>query len=127
MLGKIYNQHADRTVREAPGHEHDLLASIRRLSRACKEGVFLLEEELESNDPDLSERCGLLADRHEVYAIRIPGCRGYRLAVSIDLKSTKPPPVTIHGAIQSQEACAVAGRLATAQLGLINPTWEMQT
>lgn len=123
-MRRKYNQHTNRSVKEAHGHEYEILASIRRLSMTCKQGIFLLEEELESKDPDLDERCGLLGDQYEVYSIKIPGCRGYRLAASIDLKSTKPPPVTIHGAIPSREACSIARRMVTSQLGLLNPSWE---
>lgn len=108
----------------AEGHDTAVLDSIRSLSMVCKEGVFLLEEELGSNDPDLDERCGLLAGRHEVYALRIPGCRGQRLAVSIDLAASDPSPATLHGAVPARDACASARRLATQQLAPLNPTWE---
>lgn len=120
---KIYKQHNSRVVREAPGFTTEILNSIRPLSDVCKEGVFTLEEEWETNDPDVDERCGLLAVRHEIYSVRIPGCRGYRIAVSMDLGS-KPPPITIHGAIRSKGACMLAQKIATRHLKLINPSWE---
>lgn len=124
MPQTIYNKHTRRSVREPTGFESDLIVSIRPLSTICKEGVFLLEEELESNDPDINERCGLLNDRYEVYSVKIPGCKGHYLGISIDLKSSKPPPVTIHGAVGAHKACTNVRNLVTRQLKLINPSWE---
>lgn len=108
----------------ASHHEDEILASIRSLPMQCREEVLMIEQELESHDPDLDERCGLLADRFEVYAIRVPGCRRFRLAVSMDFRSGFPPPVTIHGVIPARRACEASRHLATRHHTLINPSWE---
>ncbi len=124
--------HVDRTVVEALGYEDEVYASVSALSERCQLGVIMIVEELKSNDPDVEdERCGLLADRHEVYAIVIPErptlfsrCKNHRLAVSIDLKSGPPPTAIVHGVVPLQDACEASRRLATRHLGLVNPTWE---
>ena len=116
--------HRSREVTVAPRHEEDVLETIRPLSMQCREGVLMVEEELEANDPDIDERCGLLADRFEVYAVRIPGCRGFRLAVSMDLRSGSPPAAALHGAVPARRACDAARRLATRHRDLIDPAWE---
>ena len=101
----------------------DSIRSLKR--REDKLGVLMLEEELKTNDPDADERCGLLADRYEVFAIRIPGCTTHRLAASIDFKSGQPaPPVMLHGVFRAQSACVQARRHAEQHRDLINPTWE---
>ena len=132
MFGSIYNRHEDRPVIEAPGYKDEVFEAVSALPERCQLGVIMITEELRSNDPDAkTERCGLLADQHEVFAIVIPSrprvrptCRNYRLAVSIDLKSGPPPVATIHGIVPSRNAARAAQRLVTKQLHLVNPTWE---
>lgn len=124
MHPDIYRKHKDRLVIAPPGFETELIDSIRRLSDTCKENVLMLEEELGFNDPYLSERCGLVADRYEVFAITIPSCRGFALVVSSDLKSATPPPVMLHGAITTTGKCNNAMRLTIRHRKLVNPTRE---
>jgi len=124
MHPNIYRKHKDRLVTAPEGFLDALLDSIRALSDTCKENVLMLEEELVFNDPYLSERCGLVADRFEVFALTIPSCRGFALAVSIDLKSQTPPPAMLHGAVATTGKCNHAMRLTIRHRKLVNPTRE---
>lgn len=109
-----------------------MFEAVSALPERCQLGVIMITEELSSNDPDIDvERCGLLADQHEVFALVIPSrprviptCKNHRLAVSIDLKSGPPPVATIHGIVPTQDAAEAARRLVTRHLSLVNPTWE---
>lgn len=120
----IYKRHANRQVRVAPGYEDDVLGTIRPLSMSCREGVLLLDEELASNDPDADECCGWLDNRHEVFVVAIPGCRGRKLVVSIDHGSGLPPPATLHGVIRTTQGGRTARQLVPMHFGLIDPVWE---
>ena len=132
MFGSIYHRHVDRPVIEAPGYEDEVFEAVSALPERCQLGVIMITEELSSNDPDADvERCGLLADQYEVFAMVIPSqprirptCRNHRLAVSIDLKSGSPPVATIHGIVPRRGASEASRRLVTKQLRLVNPTWE---
>lgn len=124
MHPDIYRQYQNRRVDAPDGYVDDLLDSIRQLSVTCQQNVLMLEEELVINDPYLSERCGLLDDRFEVFAMTIPKCRGYMFAVSIDLKEKSPPPAMMHGVISSTGKCDTAKRLTMRHRKLVNPTWE---
>jgi hypothetical protein len=124
MHPDIYRQYQNRRVIAPNGFVDDLLDSIRQLSNTCKENVLMLEEELVFNDPYLTERCGLLADRFEVFAMTIPSCRGHAFVVSIDLKGENPPPVMMHGVLSSVGKCDHARRLTIRHRKLVNPLWE---
>ncbi|MBA5779066.1 hypothetical protein H2509_18205 [Stappia sp. F7233] len=122
----IYKKYEDRAIHLPFDDERaqTVIDSIRRLTMACKENVLMLEEELKSNDPDLDERCGLLDNRFEVYAVAIPQCPRAKLALSIDFGDGSPPSVMLHGAVGAANACAAACRLAIWHRNLMNPTWE---
>jgi hypothetical protein len=118
---------AERRVAPPEGFAEEVFDTIRPLSLNCREGAVLVAEGLRRAGADADERCGLLADRHEVFALRIPRCAGRRLAASFDLGARPgPAPVTIHGAVPARGACAAARRLATRHLRLTNPVWEGQ-
>ncbi len=115
-----------RRVAPVPAFEEAVLAELVAASVACVDGVHLLLGELETQDPDPDERCGLLAGRHEVFAMRIPRCAAARLAVSVDRAGRGGfGPVTVHGLVSSTaRPCEAGRRLAEAQLGLGAPAWE---
>ena len=102
-----------------------MLAELVAAPVECVDGVDLLLEELEATDPPVEERCGLLAGRHEVYALRIPRHARTRLAVSIDRAPAGFGPVTVHGLVASTaRPCDAARGLAERHLHLIAPAWE---
>jgi len=102
----------------------EVLDDFRSPSKDCVTGADFLLEELDNEDPDLNERCGLLADRHEVYAVRVPRCPHLVLAVSLDLGERRPWPCTVHGLLPSQNACEAARQRAARHFDLIDPGWE---
>jgi hypothetical protein len=112
-----------RSVETVPGFENAVDSQVRMLDATCAAGVLFLIDELEAAGPDLDERCGLLDMRHEVYSLRIPGCRRHRLAVSIDRGARDA--CAVHGVIAtSKRPCAAAYRLAATQLELTGKPWE---
>jgi hypothetical protein len=114
-----------RSVGPPAAAEAEVLAEIAALSTTCVDGVEFLLEELERQDPDPDERCGLLAARHEVYALRPPGCAARRLVVSIDRRARAPGACVVHGVVSSTaRPCDAGRRRAEAQLDLVNPVWE---
>lgn len=116
---------ARRRVAPVPDAEDAVLADFHAAPDDCLDGAHLLLEELETQEPDLDERCGLLADRHEIYALRIPRCARLRLAVSVDRKAGDFGPVTVHGLVASTaRPCDAGRRLAETHFRLIAPAWE---
>lgn len=115
---------AERRVLPTPDHEDEVLATIRPLSMACKENILMVAEELARADPEISERCGLLADRYEVYALSVPSCGPMRLVVSLDFGEQVHPSAMIHGTVPRAQACAKARRLVIRHRSLIDPSWE---
>ena len=114
-----------RAVEPVAAYLAEVLAEFDAPSTQCMIGVDLLLEELELSDPDLTERCGLLAERYEVYAIEIPRCAHLRLAVSLEIKAQKPWPCTVHGLVRTKEhPCEAARRKADRHFELIHPSWE---
>lgn len=111
-----------RMVTAPVGFEEEVLADFRKASVECVAGVDFLLEELVTQDPDPDERCGLLALRHELYALRVPGCPRGRLLVSID----RPlGPCAVHGLVPAlARPCDLLRSRAERQLKLINPVWE---
>ena len=91
-----------RSVDTVPGFAEVVENQIRALDADCATGVLFLIDELEAADPDLDERCGLLDMRHEVYAVRIPGCRRHRLVVSID--RDRNDACVVHGVVPASSA-----------------------
>lgn len=115
---------AERRVVPTPNDEDEVLASIRPLSRACKENILMVAEELEHGDPEIAGRCGLLADRYEVYALTVPACGPVRLVVSLDFGGRGRPAAMIHGVVPRTQACAKARRVVTRHRSLLDPSWE---
>jgi len=114
-----------RCVEPVAAFEDEVLADFRAPPVRCVEGVVLLLRELERHDPEPAERCGLLDDRHELYAIPVPGCGAYRLLVSLDTAGNRPWPCTLHGLRPAaRNTCDTARTCATRHFGLIAPTWE---
>ena len=100
-------------------------AAFDGLSFDCARGVDLLLEELEDRDPDPSERLGRLADRHEIYALRIPGCRARVLIVSLDTRPPPPWPCVAHAIVPAGPRRHDAARaLAADHLDLALALWE---
>lgn len=111
-----------RTVSAPAGFEEEVLADFRNASVECVAGVDFLLEELATQDPDPDERCGLLALRHELYALRIPGCGRWRLLASIDRPAG---PCRVHGLAPAlARPCDLLRPRAERHLKLINPVWE---
>lgn len=116
---------AVRGMASPDGFEDEFRSSWMALSDDCVEALLMILEEMEGDDPDVDERCGLLEDRHEVYARRLPGCASHRLVVSLDLSGAAPHPMALHAAVPSQPTpCAAARSIAARQLKLVNPVWE---
>lgn len=114
-----------RRIAALAAFEDEILAELEQASVDCVDGVHLLLEELETQDPGLNDRCGLLATRHEVFALRIPGCARSKLVVSMDLEAAPPRPCAVHGLVASTaRPCEAGRRRATTQFGLIDPVWE---
>lgn len=114
-----------RKVAPVPAQYEAVLDEFRALSPRCVAGADFLLEELESADPDLEERCGLLEDRYEIYTIAIPDCRGSVLAVALDTGRRQPWPCLLLGVLSRRGAVCDAARLrATQHLSLIDPSWE---
>jgi len=114
-----------RRVEPVPAFAAEVLKDFEKPSTRCVTGADFLLEELEQQDPDLEERCGLLADRHEIYALDIPRCAHLVLVVSLDTKKRQPWPCTVHGLHRSHDRPCDAGRsIATRHFALINPSWE---
>jgi hypothetical protein len=112
-----------RSVDTVPGFAEVVEDQIRALDADCATGALFLIDELGAADPDLDERCGLLDMRHEVYAVRIPGCRRHRLVVSIDRGGKNA--CAVHGVVPAAgRICDAAHGLAAVQLKLIGRAWE---
>lgn len=113
-------------VNPVPGHEADILAEFMALPLKCADGFDAMLDILSEQEPSPRDRCGLLADRHEIFAIPLPDCAKRRLIVSIDCKA-RGRPRALHGTVVSNaQSCAEGRRLATKQLALLGPVWEPQ-
>ena len=114
-----------RTVEPVPKFQDDVLKDFKSPSVKCVEGADFLLEELEENDPDLDERCGLLNNRYEVYALPVPNCRSLVLVVSLDTSRNQPWPCTLHGLLSRRgRPCEAARKRAVKHFNLIDPSWE---
>jgi len=115
---------AQYEVAPLPDYIDAILKEYEGLSLPCADGLHTMIERLGEREPSLRDRCGLMADRHELYAITLPDCPRRALVVSIDARAT-PRPRVVHGTLAiAPELAARARDLARSQLGLINPTWE---
>ena len=107
--------------------EDEVLETVRALSLDCLSGVELVLSELALAEPSLEGRCGLLADRFEIFAVRLPGCAAARLAIAVDLGRPERPRIVLAAVPALSRRCETARRLATRHLRLIDPSWEPQT
>lgn len=114
-----------RSVEPVASADAALLDEVSALSEPCARGVDFLLRMLEEQQPDTSERVGLLAGRHELYGMRIDRCRGFAMVVSFDVRRRPPWPCTYHGVLPRGIRLAEAARArAAAHLVLLNPSWE---
>lgn len=114
-----------RPVAPIAAFDDEVMAEFVALSTTCLAGAEMLLEELETDDPDVDERCGLLADRYEIYAIKLPGCGRLAMIVSLDTGVSAPWPCVVHGLVSSRgAACRVGKARAERHLGLADPSWE---
>lgn len=115
---------AEYEVEPVRGFETQILNEYKSLPVNCANGFAVLMDILGKNNPSTKNRCGLLNDRHEIYAIPLPDCQKRLMMMSIDTKDTALPRA-IHGVIAANDkACVQGAKLATRQYGLINPSWE---
>ncbi len=118
-----------RAVAPVPEFEDDILQELGNPSADVVAAVDLLLEELETRDPDVDERCGLLDFRYELYAMRIGTARRHRLAVAIDRADRRSSGgrdrCIVFGLVPVRpDACIDAMRRTTRHLKLVNPRWE---
>lgn len=113
-------------VAPVPGHEAQILKEFTDLTLKCADGLDAMLDILAEQEPSPRDRCGLLADRHEIFAIPLPDCAKRRLIVSIDCNA-KGRPRALHGTVaSSSHSCDEGRRLTTEQLALRGPLWEPQ-
>lgn len=123
MCRKVWN--LPREVEPVPAFSEEVLSEFEAPSTKCVAGAEFLLEELETHDPDLSERCGLLDNRHEVYVLRIYRCPRLVLVISLNTSRNKPWPCTVHGLVtKANRPCDAGRKKATRHFNLINPAWE---
>ncbi|WP_323796754.1 hypothetical protein [Nisaea sp.] len=114
-----------RSVEPVPEFRAQVREDFVSPSVDCVAGAYFLLEELEERDPDLDERCGLLANCYEIFALAIPKCSEYALVVSLDISGDRPWPCVVHGLLRrNSSACDAGRRRATTHFKLINPSWE---
>lgn len=114
-------------VAPVPGYEDQILEEYARLSLPCADGFYNMIRILEHNEPGLNDRCGLIDDRFELYAIPLPDCVKRAMIVTVDRKRTAMPRA-IHGTVpRSSRACDRGAKLAIRQLGLVDPSWEIKS
>ena len=108
-----------------PEFNDELLNQLTDIDLICVIGVEMLTKELENDNPDLDERCGLLNSQHEVYALRIPEWSEHVYVVSLDISQSEPWPCKLHGLLsQRGRPCEAARHLVVQHFNLINPSWE---
>lgn len=105
------------------------MESIARHGSVVIDAAFALVRELSCDAstgswmPNLSERCGLLDQRHEVFAMRMPGASHMRLVIAYDDKDDQ---IDLIGAIPAahltgQRLGMMAMGLAAGKLGAVGP------
>ena len=133
MISKLYKRsehetemcRVSRPVEPVAQYHDEVLQDFAAPSTACVAGADFLLEELEETDPDLDERCGLLDNRFELYALRVPKCPHLALVVSLDTGQDRPWPCTLHGLLSRRSRPCEAGRHRAAKhFNLIDPSWE---
>ena len=111
-------------VEPVPGCEDEILAEYAALPVACADGFSAMMDILGDHEPSLKDRCGLIGDRHELYAIPLPDCARRMMIVSIDRRS-RAMPRALHGTLPALgRVCDQGASQAIRQMGLINPSWE---
>jgi hypothetical protein len=79
---------------------------------------------LTEREPGIRYRCGLIADRYELYAIPLPDCLERALIISVDRKDKRMRRF-LHGCLPvSQGTCDQSAQIAVRQFGLNDPSWE---
>lgn len=111
-------------VEPVPGYEADVLADYTALPLRCADGFAVIMDILEENEPSINDRCGLIADQYELYAIPLPDCVKRAMIMSVDRKDDTSPRA-VHGTrVVSDTICDLGAQLAISQYGLTNPSWE---
>lgn len=107
-----------------PGHEDEVLDSARRKGLDCRQNAAAVNDALKQGvEPDVEDRVGLLADRFEVYAMRLPGCAREAFVVSIDRRGV--PTAMIHGFLAIGRAGHAARDAVIRHRGIAGaPSWE---
>lgn len=114
-----------RSVEPVAKYRDEVLKEFEDPPTKCVTGADFLLEELEHHDPDPEERCGLLDNRFELYALRIANCAGLALLVSLNVSERKPWPCVVHGlAERRHHPCEIARRKAMRHFDLVDPIWE---
>ncbi len=121
-----------RSVSAVESARAEIVKAAKAMSDKCVSGMLMMLELLEDPSPevqpDLEDRCGLLSEgkkRHEVYALQLPGCRTYRLVISVPERDMTHGPITLHGPLRATtKTCENAATLAARHLGLRKPVWE---
>lgn len=114
----------ERTVAAVDAHEDEVLSDLEDLSADCLDAVDHLLGALETQPPALEDRCGLLDDRWELFAMRLPGCPRHRLLVAIDHRTEALPCIVLGVGQSLKRPCDMARSRATKHFGLIDPVWE---
>ncbi|SNR44422.1 hypothetical protein [Puniceibacterium sediminis] len=107
-------------VEPVPGYEDEVIVLFCGLPLKCADGFDSLLDVFAEREPGILYRCGLLADRYEVYAIDLPDCPELKMILSIDRREPSQPRVVP----TSDDSCNQGASLAIRQFGLINPSWE---
>ena len=61
-------------VNPVPSYEAEMLAEFDALSLDCADGLDAMLDILAEQEPSPRDRCGLLGDRYETFAIPLPDC-----------------------------------------------------
>jgi hypothetical protein len=108
-----------------PGHGEEVLQSVRGRSLDCRQNAAMVNDGLKDDvEPGLAERRGLLADRYEVYAMRLPRCGRDLFVVSLDRRGN-PASAMIHGFVRGGGSAFVARDVVIRHRRLSGaPSWE---
>lgn len=106
-----------RRVGPVPGYEHVLLGQMDGLSPRCAAGVLFCLRSLEDYNPDRIDRCAV-GFGEETYAMFIPNCPAWRLAVTVRSELDGPFAYR-HGLVpDTWQRCTEAIRVAREQFGM---------
>lgn len=118
-----------RDVQTVDSFDDAFFLDLDALSSDCATGVYFFLEALESEEPEIAEPndddcelCGVIDLRYEVFCATIPGCRTYRMFLTIDRKQDV---VFVHSVQKGRKRnCAEAYRISAMQLSLESKPWE---